>query len=216
MEELDLLKKAWKKDSHSYEQVSENEIYKMIHKRSSSIVKWILIISIIEFVFWNIISLGFLDEKYIKDKYGKDIFEYVIEINTIFNIISYIVVIIFIYLFYKNYKSISTTNSTKKLMSDILKTRKTVQCYVWFNIIFFVVGTLILLYVQFAYDSRYESYIEKIHQDGTHMLLYKAIGRITGLILLIVLIFWLFYRLLYGILLRRLNANYKELKKIDL
>jgi uncharacterized membrane protein len=175
-----------------------------------------LIISIIEFVFWNIISLGFLDEKYIKDKYGKDIFEYVIEINTIFNIISYIVVIIFIYLFYKNYKSISTTNSTKKLMSDILKTRKTVQCYVWFNILFFVVGTLILLYVQFAYDSRYESYIEKIHQDGTHMLLYKAIGRITGLILLIVLIFWLFYRLLYGILLRRLNANYKELKKIDL
>jgi hypothetical protein len=216
MEELDLLKKAWKKDSHSYEQVSENEIYKMIHKRSSSIVKWILIISIIEFVFWNIISLGFLDEKYIKDKYGKDIFEYVIEINTIFNIISYIVVIIFIYLFYKNYKSISTTNSTKKLMSDILKTRKTVQCYVWFNILFFVVGTLILLYVQFAYDSRYESYIEKINQDGTHMLLYKAIGRITGLILLLVLIFWLFYRLLYGILLRRLNANYKELKKIDL
>lgn len=216
MEELDLLKKAWKKDSHSYEQVSENEIYKMIHKRSSSIVKWILIISIIEFVFWNIISLGFLDEKYIKDKYGKDIFEYVIEINTIFNIISYIVVIIFIYLFYKNYKSISTTNSTKQLMSDILKTRKTVQCYVWFNIIFFVVGTLILLYVQFAYDSRYESYIEKINQDGTHMLLYKAIGRITGLILLLVLIFWSFYRLLYGILLRRLNANYKELKKIDL
>jgi hypothetical protein len=216
MEELDLLKKAWKKDNHSYEQVSENKIYKMIHKRSSSIVKWILIISIIEFVFWNIISLGFLDEKYIKDKYGKDIFEYVIEINTIFNIISYLVVTVFIYLFYKNYKSISTTNSTKKLMGDILKTRKTVQCYVWFNIIFFVIGTLILLYVQFAYDSQYESFIEKIQQDGTHMLLYKAIGRIAGLIILIVLIFWLFYRLLYGILLRRLNANYKELKKIDL
>ena len=29
-------------------------------------------------------------------------------------------------------------------------------------------------------------------------------------------VFWLFYRLLYGILLRRLYANYKELKKIDL
>jgi hypothetical protein len=28
--------------------------------------------------------------------------------------------------------------------------------------------------------------------------------------------FWLFYRVLYGILLRRLYANYKELKKIDL
>ena len=216
MEELDLLKKAWKKDTHSFEQVTETEIYKMIHKKSSSIVKWILIISILEFAFWNIISFGFMGENYIKDKYGKEIFEYVIEINTIFNIISYVVVIIFIYLFYKNYKRISTTNSTKQLMSDILKTRKTVQCYVWFNIVFFVIGTLILLYVQFAYDSRFSVVIEKIHNDGTHMLLYKAIGKITGFILILVLIIWLFYRLLYGILLRKLNANYKELKKIDL
>jgi flagellar biogenesis protein FliO len=36
-----------------------------------------------------------------------------------------------------------------------------------------------------------------------------AIGLFLG-------VFWLFYRLLYGILLRRLYANYKELKKIDL
>ena len=41
-EELDLLKKAWKKDPHVYEQVTENQIYQMIHKRPSSIVKWIL------------------------------------------------------------------------------------------------------------------------------------------------------------------------------
>ncbi len=216
MDELDLLKKAWKKDTYSHEQVTETEIYKMLHKKSSSIVKWILIISILEFVFWNIISFGFLGENYIKDKYGKEIFEYVMEINTIFNIVSYVVVIIFIYLFYKNYRRISTTNSTKQLMSDILKTRKTVQCYVWFNIVFFVIGTLILLYVQFAYDSRFSVVIEKIHKDGTHMLLYKAIGKITGFILILVLIIWMFYRLLYGILLRKLNANYKELKKIDL
>ncbi len=35
MEELDLLKKAWKKDTHSLEQVSEVEIYKMLHKKSN-------------------------------------------------------------------------------------------------------------------------------------------------------------------------------------
>ena len=46
MKELDLLKKDWKKNSDSFEQISEKEIYKMIHKKSSSIVKWILIISI--------------------------------------------------------------------------------------------------------------------------------------------------------------------------
>jgi hypothetical protein len=46
MKELDLLKKDWKKSTVSFEQISELELYKMIHKKSSSIVKWILIISI--------------------------------------------------------------------------------------------------------------------------------------------------------------------------
>jgi hypothetical protein len=46
MKELDLLKKDWKKSTASFEQISELELYKMIHKKSSSIVKWILIISI--------------------------------------------------------------------------------------------------------------------------------------------------------------------------
>ena len=53
MKELDLLKKDWKKNADSFEQVSESEIYKMIHRKSSSIVKWIFIISIIEFLFWT-------------------------------------------------------------------------------------------------------------------------------------------------------------------
>ena len=49
MEELDLLKKAWKKEECSFDQVSEKDIYGMLHQKSSSIVKWILIISIVEF-----------------------------------------------------------------------------------------------------------------------------------------------------------------------
>jgi hypothetical protein len=48
MKELDLLK-DWQKNKDSFEQVSEIEIYRMIHKKSSSIVKWILIISIWRF-----------------------------------------------------------------------------------------------------------------------------------------------------------------------
>ncbi len=216
MEELDLLKKAWKKDNYSFNQVTENEIYSMIHKRSSSIVKWILIISILEFVFWNIISILYLGDGYIRKKYGSEIFEYIKEINTIYNIINYTVVVIFIYLFYKNYKRISTTTSTKQLMSDILKTRKTVIYYVWFNILFFVVGTLVILYVQLNYDSKFASLMQKIHEDTGYMTLCKSIGIILGFMLLIVVAIWLFYKLIYGILLGKLSKNYKELQKIDL
>jgi hypothetical protein len=53
MKELDLLK-DWQKNKDSFEQVSEIEIYRMIHKKSSSIVKWILIISIMEVLLWTL------------------------------------------------------------------------------------------------------------------------------------------------------------------
>ena len=61
MEGLDLLKKDWKKSENSFEQVSEKQIYKMIHKSSSSIVKWIFIISLLEFVVWTVMSFCMKD-----------------------------------------------------------------------------------------------------------------------------------------------------------
>jgi hypothetical protein len=215
MDELDLLKKAWKNDNRSFHQISENEIYKMIHKKSSSLVKWILIISILELVFWSLINIFFLGENYIKDKYGKEISEYVIEINWVYNIISYSVVLVFIYLFYKNYRSISTISSTKQLMIDILKTRRTVIYYVWFNILLFVVGTLTVFYVQVNFDSKFSGLLEKIHGDNGTWVLLKTIGIALAFILPLVLLIWLFYRLIYGILLGKLYKNYKELQKMD-
>jgi len=216
MEELDLLKKAWQKDTHKYEQVSENEIYKMLHTKSSSIVKWILIISILEFILWNIISILFLGDSYIRNKYGNEMYDYVVEINFVYNVINYTVVAIFIYLFYVNYKRISTTTSTKQLMQDILKTRKTVHYYVWFNILFFVIGVLVILYFQLNYDKKFAIVMERIHNDSGYMVMCKTFGIVLGLILVIVFFIWLFYRIIYGILLGKLNKNYKELKKIDL
>jgi hypothetical protein len=40
-----------------FNQVSEQQIYKMIHKSSSSTVKLIFIISILEFILWTVLSL---------------------------------------------------------------------------------------------------------------------------------------------------------------
>ena len=61
MDELELLKKDWKKQDNSYPKLSYDEIYKMILKKSSSIVKWIFIISLLEFVFWFVISFALKD-----------------------------------------------------------------------------------------------------------------------------------------------------------
>lgn len=206
MDELDLLKKDWKRNENSFTQVSEVEIYKMLHKKSSSIVKWILVISILEVLLWTCISLCFNSDEYLKKMHS----EYLIEYFKYLTIFNYAVVALFIYLFYKNYAAISTTTSTKKLMSAILKTRRTVNYYVWYNLGMMAVSMVIGFVLAFSINPQ----IHKLIENQKAFIILIAFCTICLVVFLIV--FWLFYKLIYGILLRRLSNNYKELKKIDL
>ena len=212
MEELDLLKKAWQKDSHSYEQVSESEIYKMLHKKSSSIVKWILIISIIEVLFWTVISLCYNIDDHMKKQHAENMIFY-LKALTLFN---YVVIFWFIYCFYKNYVKISTTSSTKQLMQDILNTRKTVHYYVWYNLTMIVLCLIAGFAIAFVYNPKMELLKDKMTNEINYHILFVTLAIMLLTIVAFVGLFWLFYRLLYGILLRKLYTNYKELKKIDL
>jgi hypothetical protein len=205
MKELDLLKKDWKKNENSFQQVSELEIYKMIHKKSSSIVKWILIISVLEFLILRGLDfLILLDDEYVKKMEVAHLYNFEI-ILTAFN---YVIIIVFIYLFYKNFKNINTVSSTKKLMDDILKTRKTVKYYVWYNLLLVAISSITVVFTEMEYNK----ILHKYYQN--HQLALTLISIL--IILVLFLIFWLFYKLLYGILLRKLYRNYNELKKIDL
>ncbi|WP_286971381.1 hypothetical protein [Flavobacterium sp. UBA4854] len=209
MKELDLLKKDWQKNSGSFQQISENEIYKMIHRKSSSIVKWILIISILEISFWTFSNL-FINTDDVLRKMNHPEIVAALEFLTYFN---YVVVLIFVYIFYKNYKTISTTIATKSLMSAILKTRKTVQYYVWYNLGMIVITAILSFFIAFVYNPDMEFLRNKLAMNG------KAMFVTIGILFLVILgffgLFWCFYRIIYGTLLRRLYANYKELKKID-
>lgn len=209
MEELDLLKKDWQKEN-AFEQVSELEIYKMLQQKSSSIVKWIFIISILEIMLWTVISVFFNTDDYLKNIKHEEL-DFYFEALTVFN---YAVILVFIYLFYKNYVAISTTVSIKQLMKDILKTRKTVQCYVWYNLGMVALSLLFGFYIAFAYNPDVALLMDKIGHNTKVMVI--TIGVFVLIIGAFLGLFWLFYRLLYGTLLRRLFANYKELKKIDL
>jgi hypothetical protein len=212
MKELDLLKKAWQKETHSFQQVTESEIYRMIHKRSSSIVKWILIISIVEVCFWVFTSVVFNTDDYMKKLHAESL-------NLFFKgltFVNYAVILIFIYKFYKNYLKISTTTTTKQLMQDILKTRKTVRFYVYYNLSMIVFSFITGLFIAFEYNPSMDALKYKIAHESNHHTLYITIVMMLGFIVVFFAVFWLFYRLLYGILLRKLHRNYKELQKIDL
>ena len=204
MDELELLKKDWKKQEGSFQQISEKEIYGMLHKGSSSIVKWILIISVLEFLFLRLLDLSiFLDDEYsnrMKEHHIYDFEKFV----TIFN---FVVLLVFIYYFYRNLKAINSSSSVKKLMQDIINTRKIVKYYVWYNLVLVGITSAIVIYSQFMYDKNINHLYDKYQ-------LFFILGGFF-FVIIILLLFWLFYRLLYGILLKRLQKNYNELQKID-
>ncbi len=209
MKELDLLKKDWEKNKNSFTPISEKEIYKMIHKKSSSIVKWILIISILEVILWTLINVIFNSDEYFKTLNNSELTSYFKEI-TIFN---YIIILLFIFLFYRNYVRISTIVSTKQLMIDILKTRKTVKYYVGYNLIMIAISLIIGFIIAFTYNPEITILKEKIDTNTKTMVITYGILFLTAVGILG--FFWGFYRIIYGTLLKRLHLNYNELKKID-
>ena len=217
MKELDLLKKDWKKNVASFQQLSESDIYKMIHKKSSSIVKWIFIVSIIELglglVLGLILSFTKYDAKTVELIKHLGIYSYYITTS----ILLYTVILYFIFRFYTMYRKISVDDNTKKLISTILKTRKVVKQYIAFNLTFSAVFCIV-----FGGYLFYEGYLEDASRRGAvHPEMPLNIALISFVVLILAtaiftFAFWLVYKLIYGILLKRLQNNFEELKKIDL
>jgi len=208
---LDLLKKDWKKREDSLPQLSYDQIYKMLWKRSSSIVKWIFIISIVEFLFWAVISIIFSD-KHQWETIEK--FNMTTEVIG-FSILSYLITFYFIFCFYRNYKRISATDNIKLLIKNILKTRKTVKRYIAFILASNAILMLFTLYKAIKYHvaNTIIENPESYQFDSSRWLV--LIGLTLGGLIIFLGLLWLFYKLVYGILLRRLNKNYKELKKLE-
>jgi sterol desaturase/sphingolipid hydroxylase (fatty acid hydroxylase superfamily) len=116
-----------------------------------------------------------------------------------------------------NYRKISVTDDAKKLIKSILTVRKTVNQYVWFNIIFGIICIIILTILQLNYDPEMIKMKNRFSVNGDSSTFYAIYAVVLVIFIsFFVLFIWLFYRLLYGILLRRLHKNHEELKKIDL
>ena len=101
--ELENYKKSWSNQIVDTNSVSKTDIYKMAHSHSSSIVKWIFIISILEFIFMN--SLYF----FIDTKKTDALIESLgmTKLILIIQIVTYLILFYFLWQFYKNYKTIS-------------------------------------------------------------------------------------------------------------
>ncbi len=217
MDELELLKKDWQRNDDNLPKLTYNEIYRMLWKKSSSIVKWMFFISLLELAFWILLcALPFFWNSIqitFNETYGKGDEIFFIAIT----VLSIVIILIFIYCLFKSYKAISTVDSVKKLMESILYTRRIVRYYVAYNLIIAVISTLHAFYSLFTHDEKTMQLLDTIKDNGSEIRFWLLSGLIVlaGIGFMIGFI-WLFYRLVYGILLKRLHKNYEELKRLEL
>ncbi|MDQ7917757.1 hypothetical protein RBU60_09235 [Mesonia sp. MT50] len=204
MDGLELLKKDWKNQEENLPHFEAEQLYKMLLKKSSSVVKWIFIISLIELSFGILLNVFFMDKQFWQEVDN-------IHLKTatiVIYIISYLITAGFVVFFYKRYRTISVADSSYLLMRNILKTRKVVKCY----IIYVLVSSGITMMLFYIYSLLYTPGISE-NLEEINWLVIIGIGVIS--ILLFLLFLWGVYALLYGILLKKLLRNYKELKNLD-
>lgn len=192
MDELDKLKNDWKKAENNYPTFSEKEIYAMLHKKSSSIVKWILIISVIEFAFWAVSAV-------VSSFIGAELPAFI----EVLDYINYGVLIAFISVFYLNYRKISAQSPVKQLLENIINVRRVVKFYVIYNL---CIISFALIYALAVYKDDYG--------DTVNRQEYFVLATGVVFIVVVFLLIYFIYRLLYGRLLNKLNQNYIELQKI--
>ncbi len=201
--ELDNLKKVWKEQETA--SFNREEILAMLKKKSSSVAKWIFYISIAEFFFWIGIS-------FILPESQSEIGEKANFFMKIVTYMNYAVVSGFILLFFINFKKIKAEQNIKNLLKNILNLRKTVHYYVAYNLSLFIGATLIVSILMFNDDTAGVKVAESMQGNLVFWTIFILSFVVVTAVFSIAL--YLFYRLLYGFLLKRLRRNYEEILQL--
>ena len=114
----------------------------------------------------------------------------------------------FVYLFYKNYKKINIESNLKKFILQIIKFKKTVNAFILSNVILLLVFTVVLTGFTFYVLDNQNIEMNNNTFWGVVIVLVLMTLVSIGLILL-------YYRVVYGIIMSRLDKNLKQLKAIE-
>ncbi|MGV8913944.1 MAG: beta-carotene 15,15'-monooxygenase [Kaistella sp.] len=216
--DIDQFKKTWQ-EQEVRPKYDSAEIEAMLNKSSRGYVKYILAISIAEFVVILGLNLYYLfmgdDSESVMNVLAKLGVENSADLEGKFNhlyfalkIISLAITALFVWRFYCNYTKIHVESNLKKLILQIIRFKKTVNLFIIANIVLMVVFMVVL--GAFTLGILSQQRIELDHPT----LIGFYVGFVITMLLSVVLI-WIYYRIVYGIILKRLGKNLGELEKID-
>ena len=216
--DLDNFKKSWQ-EQEVQPKYNSTEIEAMLNKSSRNYVKYILWISIAEFLiilcmniyytflgddsnsFIKILArLGVQNSTELQTSFGN--------LYLILKVISLVITAYFVVCFYQNYRKINIESNLKKLILQIIRFKKTVNLFILANILLLIVFTAVLTVFTFIVLSQQNI-------DLTHPTLIGFVVGIIVMTILSIVLIWIYYRVVYGIILKRLGKNLGELQKID-
>ena len=216
--DLDNFKKTWQ-EQDILPKYDSTEIEAMLNKSSKNYVKYILWISIAEFLvilcmnfyyaflgndrnsLMSILSrLGIKNTTSLEDNFTHLYFY--------LKLVSLLMTAFFVVKFFRNYRKINIESNLKKLILQIINFKKTVNFFILANILLIILFTVVLLAVTLTVLSQ-----QNIHLNSPTLIRF-LVGTIVMMGISVVLI-WVYYRLVYGIILKRLGKNLEELQRID-
>ena len=216
--DLDSFKETWQQQPVQ-PKYDTSEIESMLNKSSRNYVKYILWISLVEFIlilganlYYTFLGEDTTDLMSVLGKLGidnSDQFQTTLtQLYFALKMVSLALTGIFVYLFYQNYRKINVEANLKKLILQIIKFKKTVQLFILANIVLVILFTLILGIFTFSV----------LAQQNIELTNPTIIGFVTGLLLTMgisVVLIWIYYRVVYGFILRRLGKNLEQLQNIE-
>lgn len=216
--DLDNLKKTWQ-EQDVRPKYDSSEILKMLNSKSRNYVKYIFWISVVEFLFFLFFGLysAFQNKpstslNNLLTKLGvtnsEDFDRNFESISIVLKIFSLLVTAFFAFKFYRNFKKINIEENLKSLITRIIDFKKTVNAFIFTNIIIFFVHIAILVF----------SIVKILNQQHVSLDQNRIVGFIAGIVGSAVfggLLIWIYYRIIYGIIVKKLDNNLQQLKKID-
>ena len=211
--ELDDFKSSWKNSSKENNYKIE-DIFSLLKKKSSNIVKSIFIFSVIDFVL--IISFFIYSFVLGNRTFDAETMKYVdpktvehFEMSSLFGIV---LTLIFMILSYLSYKKIRFDQSTKTLISSIVKFRRIINLFILFTVLILIFSSTPLYYElgKGIYLSKHLN--EQSALESSEVYGYVAVGISIFFILLLAAIY---YAILYFAFLKKLQKNLRELKEVN-
>ncbi|SDE05011.1 hypothetical protein [Riemerella columbipharyngis] len=215
---VEQIKQAWQNQTPKSTYTNQ-EIRAMLNRKSRNYVKYILWISIAELLLFLCINIftffkSGTDENFILiiKQLGANITPHIRAryemMNIILKTIVLVVMAIFIQMIYFSYRKIRVEENLKTFITRILNFKKVVNWFIFANILILILFEIVLTAFVFNTVAHQNIIINKSTKIG--MIVGVTIATIGG-----VAVIWLYYKVVYGIIMKRLTKQIRQLQDIE-